>query len=239
MVAIITQARINSTRLPNKIFLQAGNHSFLYYHVQRLKKTCLPIIVATTDNGSEKPIVDFCEHAGLPFYCGEEQNVLKRYYECAKKYNVSTIIRVTSDCPLIDANLITKGLKSFKNENNDCTYYSNSFIRTYPRGMDYEIFSFKLLEEAFQNAIENADKEHVTPYLWKNKSGNVIIKNDLALQDNSNLRVTLDTAEDQLLLTKLIEEHQAIELESDGIVEILKSNPDLIEINKLIQQKKV
>lgn len=239
MVAIITQARINSNRLPNKIFLQAGDHSFLYYHIQRLQKTKLPIIVATTDNGSEKSIIDFCETTGLSFFCGDEHNVLKRYYECAKKYKVTTIIRVTSDCPLIDAHVITNGLASFINESNNCIYYSNTVIRTYPRGMDYEIFSFKLLEEAFKNATADVDKEHVTPYLWKNKSGNVIIKNDLATQDNSNLRVTLDTAEDQLLLTKLIEEHLAFELDCDEIVKILKRNPELIKINNLIKQKQV
>ncbi len=238
MVAIITQARINSNRLPNKIFLEAGQHPFLYYHIQRLKTTGLPIIIATTNNASEKPIVDFCNANDISCFCGDEENVLSRYHACAKKYNVSTIIRVTSDCPLIDGNIISNGLDEYK-KCDDLTYYSNAIERTYPRGMDYEIFSYRLLKEAFQSATESADKEHVTPYIWKNKPGHVAIKNDLAPEDNSNFRITLDTAEDQLLLTKLIEEHSAIDLSCNEIIDVLKNNPALVEINKLIEQKKI
>ncbi len=238
MVAIITQARINSNRLPNKIFLEAGHQPFFYYHIERLKKTGLPIIVATTDDGSEKPIVDFCNANSIDCFCGDEDNVLSRYHACAKKFNVSTIIRVTSDCPLIDGNIILNGLAEYK-KCDDLTYYSNAIERTYPRGMDYEIFSYRLLGEAFENATDPSDKEHVTPYIWKNKAGYVTIKNDLAPEDNSNFRITLDTAEDQLLLTKLIEEYHASELGCTEIVEILKNNSGLVEINKAIEQKKV
>ena len=239
MVAIITQARVNSSRLPNKIFLEASGISFLQHHINRLKKTGLPVIVATTNNGSEKPIVDFCKKENIPCYCGDENNVLKRYYECAKKYGVSTVIRVTSDCPLIDATLIQNGLAAYKKNESHTIYYSNTIERSYPRGMDYEIFSFELLEDAFNNATDESDKEHVTPYLWKNKSGNVTVKTDLCSEDNSNYRITLDTAEDLDLLTRLIEKHAADKMDCDTIVQVLKNNPELAEINKLIEQKKV
>jgi spore coat polysaccharide biosynthesis protein SpsF len=238
MVAIITQARINSSRLPNKIFIEAGGIPFLGHHITRLRKTGLAIIVATTNNGSEAPIVDFCEKENIPCYCGDENNVLKRYYECAKKYGVTTIIRVTSDCPLIDAEVITNGLKAYQKCNAN-TYYSNTLERTYPRGMDYEIFSFDLLEEAFLNAVEEADKEHVTPYIWKNRSGNVILKKDLGGKGNSDFRITLDTFEDQMLLTRLIEDCHAADLDCHAIEQLLKDNPALVEINKFIEQKKV
>ncbi len=238
MVAIITQARINSNRLPNKIFLEAGHRPFLHYHTERLKKTGLPVIIATTDNGSEKPIVEFCENNDLPCFCGDEQNVLIRFYECAKKHKLSTIIRVTSDCPLIDGEIIAMGLEAYK-QYDDLTYYSNAIERTYPRGMDYEIFSFRMLQDAFENATEGTDNEHVTPYMWKNRSGNVTIINDINSEDNSNFRITLDTYEDQLLLTRLIEDHHAIELDCKAIVQVLKDNPGLAEINKFIEQKKV
>jgi len=105
--------------------------------------------------------------------------------------------------------------------------------------MDYEIFSFRLLEEAFKNATIDSDKEHVTPYIWKNRSGKVNIRHDIAGEDNSNFRITLDTVEDQILITKLIEEHNASELDCNAIVKILKNNPGLPEINKFIEQKKV
>lgn len=239
MTGIITQARINSTRLPNKILRQAAGYSFLHYHIERLKKTGLPVFVATTNNGSEKPIIDFCKQNKLPCFCGDEQNVLHRFYNCAKEQGLTTIIRVTSDCPLIDGAVIAKGLAAYKNLNNQNVYYSNALVRTYPRGMDYEIFSFKLLEDAFINATDGSDKEHVTPYIWKNKSGNVVIVDDVNEENNSTYRITLDTTEDQLLLTKLIEEYNAAALTCSNIVTVLKNNPQLAAINQMIEQKKV
>ena len=108
MTGIITQARINSSRLPNKIMLEAGGKSFLQHHTERLSKTSLPVIIATTDDGSEKPIVDFCIKKNLTYYRGSESDVLKRFYEAAVENNLTTIIRVTSDCPLIDVDIIMK-----------------------------------------------------------------------------------------------------------------------------------
>lgn len=238
MVAIITQARINSSRLPNKIFLEAGNKPFLLHHIERLEKTGLPIIVATTNDGSEKPIIDFCKRKGLMFYRGDENDVLKRYYEAAKEFNVTTIIRVTSDCPLIDGNIILKGLNAYSLLPAN-TYYSNALERSYPRGMDYEIFSFDLLKEAFDNATAQPDREHVTPYIWNNRSGNVDQVHDVQPIDSSAFRITLDTKEDQQLITRLIEEHNADKLDHAGIVEVLLKHPELANINKDIAQKKI
>ena len=239
MEAIITQARINSSRLPNKIFLEAAGRPFLYYHINRLKKANLPIIVATTNNGSEKPIIEFCKENNLLYYCGDEKNVLQRFYQCAVKHHVDKIIRVTSDCPLIDADIIEKGIATYRALNNNCVYYSNALKRTYPRGMDYEIFSFQLLEQAFLNAEEFSDKEHATPYIWKNRSGKVLIEHDLNTNNDEDLRITLDTEEDKILITKLIEEFNASELNCKEIIKILRNNIQLVDINKAIEQKKV
>ena len=151
---------------------------------------------------------------------------------------MSTIIRVTSDCPLIDDRIVAAGVEEYKKQGPG-TYYSNAIIRTYPRGMDYEIFSFDMLKDAYDHATDEGDKEHVTPYIWKNRSGKVNIRHDIAGEDNSNFRITLDTVEDQILITKLIEEHKASELDCNAIVKILKNNPGLSEINKFIEQKKV
>jgi spore coat polysaccharide biosynthesis protein SpsF len=238
MIAIITQARVNSSRLPNKIFMEAGGITFLQHHINRLKKTGLKIIVATTSNGSEKPIADFCAQQNTDCFCGDENNVLSRYYHGAKKYGVSTIIRVTSDCPLIDGSIILKAVEQYKKYNTQ-TYYSNTVQRSYPRGMDYEIFSMELLEQAYLNANEDSDKEHVTPYIWKNKPGNVIIKYDVTAADYSNYRITLDTREDKQLLSELIENYNAAALDCTAIVKILQNYPELAAINKFIEQKKV
>lgn len=239
MIAIITQARINSNRLPRKILCEAGGKPFLQYHIERLQQTGLPVLVATTNDGSEAPILDFCRQFGLPCFRGDEQNVLQRFYDCAREHWVQTIIRVTSDCPLIDGNIIAAGIKAYQQLGQDQVYYSNALVRTYPRGMDYEIFSFKLLEEAWRNATEDADREHVTPYIWKNRSGTVELVHDVAEEDNSRFRITLDTPEDKELLTRLIEDHKAHRLNCQAITDILKQHPELVEINKSIEQKKV
>ncbi len=238
MNAIITQARVNSTRLPNKIFKKAGGISFLQHHINRLRQTGLPIIIATTNDGSEKPIVEFCRVNDIPVFCGDENNVLKRYYECAKKFGVTTAIRVTSDCPLIDPGIISRGLEVYKKQPAN-TYYSNTTVRSYPRGMDYEIFSFQLLEDAYKHATEESDKEHVTPYIWKNRSGKVNVMSDVCPGDDSRFRITLDTPEDQHLLTLLIEEHGAAKLDCAGIVKILNEHRELASINQMIEQKKI
>jgi len=239
MIAIITQARVNSTRLPNKIFLQANGNTFLDYHIERLKSTGIPIFIATTNNGTEKPIVDYSKQKGLQCYKGDEQNVLKRFYECAKEYGIETIIRTTSDCPLIDYNIVANGIRQYQEQDNKRVYYSNSIDRTYPRGMDYEIFSFELLKEAFESAADEADKEHVTPYIWKNKSGNVKILQDINTEDQKDFRLTLDTVEDELLIRILIEQFDAHNKSCNEIVDIMKKNEYLRDINKMIEQKKV
>lgn len=238
MIAIITQARVNSTRLPNKIFKRAGGISFLQHHISRLRQTGLPVIIATTNDGSERPIVEFGTANKIPVFCGDEDNVLKRYYECAREFGVTTVIRVTSDCPLIDPDIITKGVQEYLKQPLN-TYYSNTTVRSYPRGMDYEIFSFNLLAEAFNKAVDAGDREHVTPYIWNNKGGNVILKSDVSAEDNSRFRITLDTVEDQELLTRLIEEHRAEKLDCKSIVQVLKDHSELPEINSMIEQKKI
>ncbi len=238
MIAIITQARINSSRLPNKIFLEAADKPFLAYHIERLQKTGFPVIIATTDDGSELPIVEYCQLNNLKFYRGSESDVLKRYYDTASHFKVSTIVRVTSDCPLIDPGIIRKGIAEFQKQPAN-TYYSNALQRTYPRGMDYEIFSFDLLKEAFENATVSPDREHVTPYIWNNRAGNVRVVNDIQPEDSSCYRVTLDTKEDQDLITKLVEEYQAAEMDCSEIVRVLQNNPSLVAINKMIEQKKI
>lgn len=122
MTSIIRQARINSRRLPNKNFKEAKGISFLEHHITRLKETALKSIVATTNDGSEKPVVDFCKKKVGDCYCGDETNVLKRFYECAKKFGIITIIRVTFDYTLIDGQVIKNGLKKFKIHEDENVY---------------------------------------------------------------------------------------------------------------------
>lgn len=236
MTAIITQARVNSRRLPNKIFKEADGISYLQHHIERLRKTNLQIIIATTNNGSEMPIINFCKEQNIQFFCGDELNVLQRFYECALQFKLSHIIRVTSDCPLIDAEVIKRGLEAYKKTEIE-TYYSNTIKRSYPRGLDYEIFSFKALQDAYLNATEQQDKEHVTPYINKNKSGKISVQQDAFYKDISRFRITLDTQEDETLLKMLIENYNSAHLSGEKIAEILMKNPKLSAINAAKEQK--
>jgi len=150
---------------------------------------------------------------------------------------LDVVVRLTSDCPLIDPVPIKESIINYLNENNDQLYLSNSLSRTFPRGFDFEIFSIQLLEMAFMNATDNWDKEHVTPYIGNNKSGNVKIKQVVNKENNSRFRLTLDTPEDFELLRSLIEQFNADTLSGSEIVDILKAHPELVSINDHIEQK--
>lgn len=238
-LGIITQARMTSTRLPGKILLKANNKTILEHHVGRLKWSRTPIFVATTVNKSDEPVVDLCKSLGFSYFRGDEHNVLERFYQCAEQNKLDIIVRVTSDCPLIDGAIVRKGIEQYITLNNSNLYYSNCLTRTYPRGLDFEIFSFDLLKEAYLNATLNSDKEHVTPYINQNRSGRVIIANHVEEKDFSNLRWTLDTMEDWTLIKALIEKYKAETLSYEELLGVIVDNPNLTTLNNNIKQKEI
>lgn len=235
---IITQARMTSTRLPGKVLLKARDKTMLQYHVERLKWSNIPIVIATTTNSTDEPIVEFAMTHQVPFYRGDENNVLSRYMGAAQAFNFDTVVRVTSDCPLIDGNLIRKGVELYQREYNDKLYVSNCLERRYPRGFDFEIFSIGLLKNAYENANLSSDLEHVTPYIHQNRSNNVIFKGVVHNVDKSNYRITLDTEEDRRLIEILINQYGAASLSYSEIIQILDLHPELVAINAHVEQKK-
>jgi spore coat polysaccharide biosynthesis protein SpsF len=237
-IGIISQARMTSTRLPGKVLLEAAGKSMLEYHTERLASSGLPIIIATTTNDTDDPIVDFAKGRNISYYRGDENHVLSRYYEAAKSYELDTIIRVTSDCPLIDGNLVREGVDLFEKENNQYLYLSNCLKRSYPRGFDFEVFSFQALKEAYHCASLPGDIEHVTPYIHQNRSEKVVFRNITQLVDKSEYRITLDTEEDFQLIKILIEQYGAAELDFMQIISVFDSHPELASINAHIEQKK-
>jgi spore coat polysaccharide biosynthesis protein SpsF len=238
-IGIITQARMTSTRLPGKILLEEGGISFLKYHVERLRQTGLPLFVATTTNDTDEPIVNFCIQNDLPYYRGDEDNVLSRFYFCAKENNLDVVIRVTSDCPFVDPSLILEGVDLYNQSQDSNAYVSNCLVRTFPRGIDFEIFSFSALEDAYLHASLSGDLEHVTPYIHQNRSGVVVVKHIVQKEDKSQFRITLDTPEDLQLISTLIRDYNAHYLSHTAIVNILESQPDLVAINAHVEQKKI
>jgi spore coat polysaccharide biosynthesis protein SpsF len=238
-VGIITQARMGSTRLPGKIMLEAKGKKLLQYHLDRLSWSGYPVIIATTLLPQDNLIVQFSEQHAIPYYRGDEANVLSRFYECALQFNLDIVVRVTSDCPLIDGNLIRQAVEEYITANDNTLYASNCLVRSYPRGFDFEIFSFDLLEEAHTKAILPLEKEHVTPYLYRNTTGNVTIRHFTNTQDHSQFRITLDMPEDYQLIKILLEEYHAETLSAEQIIQVLLNHPELAAINAHIEQKKV
>jgi spore coat polysaccharide biosynthesis protein SpsF len=238
-VGIITQARATSTRLPGKVLLTAGDRTFLEHHLDRLIATGLPVIVATTTNSDDEPIVVLAEKAGIPVFRGSEEDVLSRFAGAARQYGLDGVVRVTSDCPLIDAEVVAAGVERFRAENDENLYLSNCLERTYPRGMDYEVFSTARLLDAEARATLPADREHVTPYLHQNRPGDIRLLNLPWRGGGSHYRLTLDTEDDRKLLTALIEDYHANTLNCADLVAILAEHPELPALNEHIEQKKL
>lgn len=206
--------------------------------MDRLRQFKTPVYLATTVLPADDALADFAKQQGIPFYRGDENHVLRRYYECARQFGLEAVIRVTSDCPLIDAALLDKAIHTYLKENDKDLYLSNTQQRTYPRGFDFEIFSFDLLAQAYLQATEPMDTEHVTPFIWKNKTGKVRMAQVTDAADNSEFRLTVDTTEDYELIRRLIEDYHADSLSGQEIIAILRQHPELAEINRHIEQKK-
>lgn len=235
---IISQARMTSTRLPGKILKEVADQTLLGYHIDRLKKTGIDIVVATTVNADDDAVLLFCETHDITCIRGSEDDVLDRFVSALKLHPAKYFIRVTSDCPFIDSGLIIKGVEEFIRLNDESVYLSNCFPRTFARGFDFEMASSQMLIEAHQITSDVFDREHVTPYLWKNKSGRVKMHNISQEADQSTLRVCVDTQEDFELIKILISRYNADLKNHSEIESILINNPELIAINAMVEQKK-
>ncbi|AMA08230.1 cytidylyltransferase domain-containing protein [Picosynechococcus sp. PCC 73109] len=239
-VVIIVQARMTSTRLPGKVLKEVSGKSLLEYQIERLKRveSAENIIIATTVNEADQPITELCERLSIDYFRGSEADVLSRYYQAALVHQADVVVRVTSDCPLIDPLVIDQVIQCYLNHQLEYDYVSNSLKRTYPRGMDTEVFSFKALEEAFQEATAQPDREHVTPFIYRQPErytlGHVTYS-----EDYSHYRWTVDTPEDFELIQKVIEtlHPKNPKFTLENCFELLEKYPNWSEINSHIEQK--
>ena len=205
---LITQARTGSTRLPGKILMEVQEKSLLEIHVERLKKcnNVSEIIVATTTNIEDELIYNKSIELGVNSSRGSESDVLDRFYQSVKEENADWIVRVTSDCPLIDPKLVDDVIAFAITNNKD--YVTNTLIENFPDGQDVEVFKFTALKKAWENAILNSEREHVAPYIRKNSDfngGNLFTSLNYDCQsDFSKIRMTVDEIRDFELITLLI-----------------------------------
>lgn len=235
----IIQARMGSSRLPGKVLMDLGGETVLGRVVRRLERSreTDDLVVATTEEPADEGIVRACEDLQVQCFRGSEHDVLDRYYQAAHFYSADAVVRVTSDCPVIDPELVDETVRKFREERAD--YASNVFPRTYPRGLDAEVFTAAALDRTWNEAREPHQREHVTPYLYEHPhifrlasvSGSV---------DHSGHRWTLDTHEDLELL-------RAIYSRFDGrddfswqqVLRLMEREPELAELNSQVLQKSV
>ncbi|MBW2996319.1 aminotransferase class III-fold pyridoxal phosphate-dependent enzyme [Candidatus Woesearchaeota archaeon] len=233
--AAIIQARMGSTRLPGKMIKLLGDKPLFWHVIDRVKKAkeVDEVVLATGDKKNNDILVEeMRKHGGIAFR-GDEDDVLDRFYHCAKKFGIDVIVRITGDCPLIDSRIIDEVVILFKN--NDADYASNVHPPTYPDGFDVEVFSFKALEKAWKEAKLKSEREHVTPYIWKNKEmfKCINLKNN---EDLSDLRLTVDDDEDFILLDGILKKITAENYNLKEIVNTIRENPELLKINKNISR---
>ncbi|RHW65215.1 acylneuraminate cytidylyltransferase [Clostridium botulinum] len=242
-VVCIVQARMGSTRLSGKVLKKICGKTVLEHDIDRLRrvKNIDEIVIATTTLEKDNAIVKKCKILGAKYFRGAEDDVLSRYYYASKENNADIVVRVTSDCPLIDPEISENIIKYYIDNKNKYDYVSNTIDRTYPRGLDTEVFSFKALKRAFKEAVSPRDKEHVTPYIWDNPQifKSAQYKNS---KDYSHLRWTLDTEEDFDLINKiynLLYPNMNSKFKFTDILNIYRKYPELYEINREIIQKRI
>jgi spore coat polysaccharide biosynthesis protein SpsF len=235
-VLAIIQARMASKRLPGKVLKDVKGKTVLEWTYERVSQAkgvdC--IVVATSVNKKDDEIVDFCNAKNMPVKRGSEEDVLERFYNIANELNYNTILRITSDCPLIDPSVIDRVIQKFLTEESD--YASNTLNRSYPRGLDAEVFSLTTLIKAREEATLPSEREHVTPYIWKNPS--IFKLTSVEDEDNnSHLRWTVDEEEDLLFLREIY--HKLLPQQKNfnyrDILELLTKNPELIKLNQNIK----
>ena len=185
-ILIINQARMTSTRLPGKILLPVLGKPLLAFQIERVRRSKKhnQMIIATTTNHQDDILVNFCKRENLNYYRGSELDVLERFYHAAKECSADIIVRITSDCPLMDPIVLDTIIDYYLDNINSYEYVSNTQTRTWPRGLDAEVFSFPVLEEAFNEARLDYEREHVTPFLYlhpeRYRVGQVLHDRDLS-----------------------------------------------------------
>jgi len=243
-VAII-QARMGSTRLPGKVMKKLCGKSVLEHVIRRVQACRFldDVVVATTTSCADDVIVAEAEQCGAKWFRGNEEDVLDRYYRAAEQFQADVVVRVTSDCPLFDPELLGKMILSFRTMNSrdkPLDYLSNTLRRTFPLGLDAEVFPWNALEYAHFHSRNQYEREHVTPYIYEHPE----IFSLHSFEGNEDLschRWTLDTEDDLKLISKIYSElYRENEIfPTNRVIALLGANLEWKEINGHVRQKKL
>ena len=234
-VVAITQTRFGSSRLPGKVLKKIKGETLLEIHLKRIlqSKMISKLKIATTTEPDADKIAEISNKLGIETFRGSINNVLERFYFTALPEYPDYVVRLTSDCPLIDSFEIDKVIQHAII--NDLDYVSNALQPSFPDGLDTEVFKFRTLEKAYKDAKLTSEIEHVTPYIWKNSTfmGGSLFTSDCVMseKDFSHIRLTVDTLEDYLVIEKLIE-ILGTEKPWMDYVKVLIEHPEIKQINE-------
>jgi spore coat polysaccharide biosynthesis protein SpsF len=240
-VTAVIQARMGSTRLPGKVLKPLGDSDVLSWVLARVGRARLvnDIWVATSTNSRDDVLADrIARLPSIGLIRGPEEDVLARYALALDISSAQYFVRVTADCPLIDPDVMDDVIHLAMEDGSRCDYASNTVERTYPRGLDVEVFSRRALAEASQQASEPAEKEHVTPFIWKQPE-RFGVRQLLHPTDLSDHRWTLDTVEDYRLLQRVCAElgPEGQQANLSSILDVFSREPGLMGINSGVNQK--
>lgn len=232
MIVCILQARLSSSRLPGKVLKLILERPVLELEIERVKraKKINKIILATSTNAQDAPLIKIAEKMGVAFYQGSLEDVLDRYYQAAQNYQAEHVVRITGDCPLIDPEIIDNIISLHLKTGAD--YTSNVHPPTFPDGLDVEVFKFSVLKRMWENAQEKIEREHVTQYICRHPDA-FYCENYAASRDWSGFRWTLDYLEDYELIRNIFENlYPANSMFGwESVVRYLQLHPEVCDLN--------
>lgn len=244
MIAAIIQARMGSTRLPGKILKELVGKPMLWHVVNRVKhaKKVDQVIIATTILPEDDVVEELAKKEGWDYFRGSAENVLERYYNAAKKFGTDTVVRITSDCPLIDPEIIDGCIEAFQKQKYDYVRNAPNQERIFPTGIDdIEVFPIHVLEKAYREAEEFYEKEHVTPYIWENKKNQFMIGEEPRIKNEHkrDYRLSVDYPEDFKVIEAIYDNLYFLHsiIKTEHVIDFLDNNPDIVKINSLRAQK--
>jgi spore coat polysaccharide biosynthesis protein SpsF len=240
-IICIIQARMGSSRLPGKVLKEICGQPMLYWVVTRAQRSKMidQVMVATTFDHADDPIVEFCNQNHFKCFRGDEFDVLDRYYQAAKSSNADIIVRLTADCPLIDARLIDLTIEKLWDSESDfsANRLPPPYKRTYPIGLDVEVVTMPALENAWKHAKEKYEREHVLPYIYNPANGFKIMIFDHE-EDLGWMRWTVDTPADLEFIRQVMDHLDcAIDFGWLDVLKVVNNHPELLEINADIVHK--
>lgn len=236
MVLCIIQARMGSTRLPEKVMREIAGRLMIDWVVERARRVpnVDKVVVATSVLEGEAPLVEHLDEEGIPVVRGPEEDVLARYVKAIETHEADVMVRLTGDCPLLMPEVSERVIQAFLEE--ECDYASNTIERTYPRGLDTEVLLPDALRSADAEATEAADREHVTRYI-RQRPNCFSQCSVTAEQDRSHLRWTVDEEADLRLVRKIYRELNKIDFGYHDVLQLLEAHPEWTEINRGVKQK--